>query len=213
MAARKTKKSTKPKSVKAEKKVKAPVTSANQEKSELEVLAEKSKPSDNLPGHPEKAERTLTIGELLLAVLIIGAGFLIGYRKYLNETGTYKDDAKYYKSEIMAIKLNNFYEKNNYYPTADNLKDDNWVANNDSELVYLQDDGFDTKIGDSGFSYDVYPEGCDNQDTTCDGYKLDIDTSSSAEVVEQVGGTGKDHATGTGDNSTDNGEVNLDQIQ
>lgn len=217
MATKKTKKAVKSraKSTKIEKKVEVPASSAKlkAEKSELEGLAEASKKPEKVSNVSDKSDRTLTVGELLLTILVIGVGFFIGYRKYLNDTGSYKDDAKYYKSEIMAIKLNNFYEKNNYYPTIDNLKDDNWIGQNDSDLVYLQDDGFDNNIGDPGFSYDVYPEGCNNQETMCDGYKLDINTSSSAEVVEQVGGTGKDHATGTDQNSTDNGEVDLDQIQ
>jgi hypothetical protein len=34
-----------------------------------------------------------------------------------------------------------------------------------------------------------YPEGCDNGDIKCDGYKITINPSSDEEIIEQLGGS------------------------
>ena len=82
-----------------------------------------------------------------------------------------------------------FFNEKSYYPTADQLKDETWLTDNAPKLAILGDDGFNNEIGGDNYKYDVLPEGCDNGDIKCDGYKITINPSSNEEIIEQLGGS------------------------
>ena len=145
----------------------------------------------SLTSIPEKKDpqKSITLGELILGLIIIGLGFFMGYKKYISTKNQAEDTAKLYKSEAMSANLALFFNEKSYYPTTDQLKDETWLTDNAPKLAILGDDGFNNEIGGDNYKYDVLPEGCDNGDIKCDGYKITINPSSDEEIIEQLGGS------------------------
>jgi type II secretory pathway pseudopilin PulG len=199
MPTKKLSKSTK-KNQTAKKAAPAKLKSAKTEKSEVEVLA--SAPEKPAPKPKSNNEKTITLGELLLAVLIIGGLFLFGYRKAINIKNTGEDSAKYYKAEAMAAQLDLYFKEKGQYPLESNLQDADWLKLN-PRLEVLQDDGYGSEIGSDMFKYVVYPEGCNNDTVQCDGFKLDIYSTSDDQTIQQTGGSGDDHAGEAADQTED----------
>ena len=145
----------------------------------------------SLASIPEKKDpqKSITLGELILGLIMIGLCFFMGYKKYVSTKNQAEDTAKLYKSEAMSANLALFFNEKSYYPTADQLKDETWLTDNAPKLAILGDDGFNNEIGGDNYKYDVLPEGCDNGDIKCDGYKITINPSSDEEIIEQLGGS------------------------
>ncbi|HMS32047.1 MAG TPA: hypothetical protein PKA29_02095 [Candidatus Saccharibacteria bacterium] len=138
-------------------------------------------------------EKTISLGELLLAVLIIGGIFLFGYRRAISIKNVAEDSAKYYKAEAMAAELDLYFSQKGQYPLESNLEDEYWVKLN-PRLEVLLDDGYGNSIGSDMFKYVTYPEGCNNDTALCDGYKIDIYSTSDDQTIQQTGGSGDNYS-------------------
>jgi hypothetical protein len=142
-------------------------------------------------------EKSITLGELLLAILLVGGMFLFGYRKAVSIKNTAEDSAKYYKSEAMAAELDLYFNQKGQYPLESNIQDEGWLKLN-PRLEVLYDDGYGNDIGSDMFKYTTYPEKCNNDTIICDGYKIDIYSTSDDQIIQQVGGTGTANSANSG---------------
>lgn len=192
------------------KKAKSTAKSAKAEKSKKQSTSDSLKDEATVlaSAEPKKDEpKSITLGELILGLMIIGIGFFIGYKKYNSTKNQTEDAAKFYKSEAMSANLALFFNEKSYYPTVNQLKDEAWLADNAPNLAVLSDDGFNNEIGGGNYKYDVLPEGCDNGEIKCDGYKITINPSSDEEIIEQLGGSYKQSSENSSSSKPDDSGV------
>ncbi len=129
-----------------------------------------------------RKQKGFTIVELLIVIVVIGILAALVVNTFSGIQQKARNTER--QTDIKAIhgQLEAYYAQENVYPTLANLNDDSWVSDNlkGLDLDALQapggaDNNLAATATENVYGYVPTPEGCDNEDTDCDGYTLTAD--------------------------------------